>query len=145
MPLCSFKDGTRDISSAVRRRTASDVVIAGGKKRAPSYLQVFFYEEKQTPHLFLRLVIFLAPSLAPLPAPPHLQYLSVSLSLSSGSTSSANSCLSAAQKCLCLADVIDKRLNACCPHGGRGWKNREREMGKLRKDENNNYSFKTIN
>lgn len=73
-----------------------------------------------------------------------LLIFNISLFLSSRSTLSANSCLSAAQKWLCLADSTDKRLNAYCPQRrrsrGRGGENR----GKLRKDKNNNYYFGII-
>lgn len=50
----------------------------------------------------------------------------ISLFLSSRSTLSANSSLSAVQKWLCLADSADKRLNACCPQ-----KRRRSRRGKV--------------
>lgn len=85
-----------------------------------------------------------SPSLLFLP----LIIFNISLFLSSSSTLSANSCLSAAQKWLRLADSTDKRLNACCPK--RTAKGREQEDGKqkmlweLRKDKENNYYFVSI-
>lgn len=125
-----------------KRQTAPDVVIA----RNSSILSpgIFLMTETNTssfsPLFFWRLII----SLAPLLTPPPLIF-NISLFLSSRSTLSANSCLSEAQKWLCLADSTDKRLNACCPHRRRRRRRRRGEgEGKLRKDKNNNYYYGII-
>lgn len=107
------------------------------------YLISRYFSMKKTNTSFSFFLLFFAIShffCAPsLPSLPFLIF-NISLFLSSCSTLSANSCLSAAQKWLCLADSTDKRLNACCPQRRREQGDgKQREMGILRKDKNNNY------
>lgn len=109
------------------------------REKVPSYLQVFFYKENK--HLlffssfflfFLLLVIsHCRPRPLSLSLPPFMPLLIFNISLfhSSRSTLSANSCLSAAQKWLCLADSTDKWLNACCPQ--RRWRRGKEGGGRL--------------
>lgn len=110
------------------------------KSHLISWYFFFFHEENK--HLiswFFSVISHFSwfpgpPLLSPLRPSSSLISLSLSFSrsLSSRSTLSANSCLSAAQKWLCLADSSDKRLNACCPQrrGERenGWGGENREM-----------------
>lgn len=107
-------------------------------------LRLFLCENKHLIFSFFSLSNFsCSPSLF-----SPLIIFNISLFLSSGSTLSANSCLSAAQKWLRLADSTDKRLNAYCQK--RTAKGREQEDGKqkmlweLRKDKENNYYFVSI-
>lgn len=107
---------------AALHRRRSKVAIRR-KKKFPPYLQVFFYKGKQTPYIFSLLFFPTTSNFSSRTSSLPSSSL-ISLFLSSRSTLSANSSLSAAQKWLCLADSADKRLNACCPQ-------RRRRRGKV--------------
>lgn len=117
--LLVFEDGMGDMLFCTKDRL--HLMLWLWEKVLILSLGIFLWR-KQTPHLLF--LFFFAISRFSCPPP----IFNISLFLSSGSTLSANSCLSAAQKWLCLADSTDKRLNACCPQKrrrrGKGRENR---------------------